>query len=80
MNNSIKVFCEDSHPDITEEVLEEAQNNQPVIVTLPLEVYNEQSELIRTIQSDVAFIKRQIDILKCLEQNGYKKSFVRFYF
>nr|XP_029717292.1 uncharacterized protein LOC115260515 [Aedes albopictus] len=53
----------DCNPEITEEVLEEASNNQPVVVTLPLDVYNEQAETIRTIQTDVAYIKEQFKVL-----------------
>ncbi|XP_065087171.1 uncharacterized protein LOC135708918 [Ochlerotatus camptorhynchus] len=51
------------NPEIEEEVLEETQNNQAVVVTLPLDVYNEQADSIRALQADVTFIKEQIQIL-----------------
>lgn len=45
--------------EISEEVLEEIPNDKPVVVTLPLDVYNELSESLRNIQNDVVLIKEQ---------------------
>ncbi|XP_055541296.1 uncharacterized protein LOC129727460 [Wyeomyia smithii] len=49
--------------EVVEEVLEESNCNQPVVVTLPLDVYNEQADAIKALQADISFMKEQINIL-----------------
>lgn len=53
--------------EIVEEVLEEApianHQDQPVVVTLPLEVYNELVDSLRELQKDVTTIKEQVTLL-----------------
>ncbi|XP_062540170.1 uncharacterized protein LOC134208100 [Armigeres subalbatus] len=51
-------------PEIDEEVLEETADNQSVVVSLPLEVYNEQADAVRALQMDVTFIKQQLSMIQ----------------
>lgn len=43
--------------------MEDAPNNQPLVVTLVLDIYNEQTDAIRALLENVCFIKEHIQML-----------------